>query len=202
MLAEPGWLEHLVRGLAQAGPGTVLTGAVREGAPEADRGFVPSSAHGEHRTSYRGRQPRDVLAGGNLAAWRETLLAVGGFDERLGAGSRYPSAEDNDLGLRLLDAGYEIVFEPGAAVVHRAWRPVEDYVGVRWRYGLGKGGFYAKHAREGGYGLRRLGADCGGRLARLPKHVLVARRRALGDVAYVAGVVAGASRWAVTERGR
>ena len=29
VLAEPGWLEQLVRGLAQGGPGTVLTGAVR-----------------------------------------------------------------------------------------------------------------------------------------------------------------------------
>lgn len=201
VVADPGWLEHLVRALASAGPGTVVTGGVREGTPETERAFVPASAPGRQRAVYRGRQPRDVLAGGNFGAWRETLLAVGGFDERLGPGSSYPAAEDNDLGLRLLDAGYDVAFEPDAVVVHRAWRPVEDYVSVRWRYGLGKGGFYAKHARAGGYGLRRLGADCGGRLARLPRNVVVARRRALGDVAYIAGVLAGASRWAVTERG-
>ena len=202
VLADPGWLEQLVRTLVRAGPRTVVTGAVHEGDAEVERGFVPSSAHGARRAEYVGRQQRDVLAGGNLGAHRATLVALGGFDERLGAGARYPAAEDNDLGLRLLDAGYVIVFDPDAVVVHRAWRPVGDYVGVRWRYGLGKGGFYAKHAGRDGYALRRLARDCGGRLARLPRNLRTAPRRALGDTAYIAGVLAGSARWLVTERGR
>jgi GT2 family glycosyltransferase len=202
VLAEPGWLAALVDAVVEAGPGAVVTGAVREGEPEVDGGFVPASAHGAERAVYRGRQQRDVLAGGNLGAYRQALLDAGAFDERLGAGSRYPAAEDNDLGLRLLDAGFAIVYEPTAVVVHRAWRPAGDYVRVRWRYGLGKGGFYAKHARPDGYGLRRLARDCGARLGRLPRNAVVARRRAVGDLAYVAGVLAGLVRWTATERGR
>ena len=53
---------------------------------------------------------------------------VGGFDARLGAGSRFPAADDNDLGFRLLKAGYEIVYAPEPVVYHRAWRPASEYL--------------------------------------------------------------------------
>jgi GT2 family glycosyltransferase len=123
---------------------------------------------------------------------------VGGFDARLGAGSRFPAADDNDLGFRLLKAGYEIVYAPQAVVYHRAWRPASEYLVMRWRYGRGKGGFYAKHLpTEPRYMLGRIACDVGrralgffGRLRRDP-------RGAAGDVVYSLGVMVGVIQWSL-----
>jgi GT2 family glycosyltransferase len=152
---------------------------------------------GAEPARYHGRLARDVLAGGNMAAWRSTLLDLDGFDPRLGAGTPWPSAEDNDLGLRLLESGHTIAYVPAALVRHRAWRAGASYPGVRWRYGRGKGGFYAKHARlDGAYGLRRASSDVGRRLVR--GVVSIRRPRyAAGELMYAAGVIVGMVGWAV-----
>jgi GT2 family glycosyltransferase len=197
----PGWLGALLRALESAGPRAAATGPVL--ADEAGGAtFAPSTIERGQPAVYAGRIGKDVLAGGNSAVRRDALAEVGGFDERLGAGARFPAADDNDFGFRLLEAGYRIVFEPDAFLYHRSWRPKREYVGLRWRYGRGKGGFYAKHLSiRDRHMLGRLAGDVGRRVARLPTGVR-ARRRALGDLAYVAGVLTGAAEWLVTERRR
>ncbi len=197
ILVAPGWHRALVEAVAR-GPRAVATGRVVIGEPEIPGGFSPASAPSEEPATYRGRIGTDVLAGGNMAARREALVDVGLFDERLGPGTAHPSAEDNDLGFRLLDAGYEIVYVPEALGIHRAWRPARQHLVYRWRYGLGKGGFYSKHALRG-----RLRGDIAPRLRRLPARVRPGRRRAAaGDLAYVAGILAGTASWAWKERVR
>jgi GT2 family glycosyltransferase len=159
---------------------------------------VPALATDTQPARYRGRLARDVLAGWHMAARRQVFADVGGFDARLGAGSRFPAADDNDLGFRLLKAGYEIVYAPEPVVYHRAWRPGSEYLPMRWRYGRGKGGFYAKHLpTEPRYMLGRLARDIGrrawgfvGRLRRDP-------RGAAGDVTYSLGVLVGVVQWSL-----
>jgi GT2 family glycosyltransferase len=144
---------------------------------------------------YAGRLNRDVLAGGNMAIRVGTLTAVGGFDERFGPGSRYPAAEDNDLGFRLLEAGFRVDYVPAATLEHRAWRPAGDYLPLRYAYGRGKGAFYVKHARASDlHMVRRLAADLLRRASRVPRYALHPRR-AVGEIAYAAGVVRGALAW-------
>ena len=198
ILVAPGWHRAFVEALVAGGPHTVATGRVVIGEPEVPGGFAPSSAASERPAAYRGRLAVDVLAGGNMAAWRATLVEIGLFDERLGAGAAFPAAEDNDLGFRLLEAGYEIVYVPEALAVHRAWRPERQHLVYRWRYGLGKGGFYSKHALRG-----RMRGDIAPRVRRLPRGMRPGRRRAAaGDLAYVAGILAGAASWVWKERVR
>ncbi len=199
MLVERAWLAALVGALAAAGPRAVVTGRVLpdEGA-QAPGGFVPALVTDAAGARYRGRLRRDVLAGGHMAAHRETLASVGGFDERLGAGSAYPAADDNDLGFRLLEAGCEIVYVPEAVVYHRAWRPRREYLLMRWRYGKGKGGFYAKHLRtSGGYMAGRMARDLGRRAAGFPRRLMRDARGAAGDVVYSAGVISGVVEWSL-----
>lgn len=194
-LAERGWLAALVGALDSA-PDVVATGSVLPGDPEVPDAVVPATVLDRSPARFRGRLGRDVLAGGNMALHRETLLGLGGFDTRLGAGTRWPSAEDNDLGLRALDAGHTIAYVPGAVVVHRAWRSGASYPGIRWRYGRGKGGFYAKHLLAGrAYGLRRAGRDVARRLGRAPLVVWKRPRYAAGELAYAAGVLVGMATW-------
>jgi len=126
---------------------------------------------------------------------------VGGWDERLGAGSSFPAAEDNDLGFRLLEAGYRIVYVPDAVLHHRSWRPGRQYPQARWRYGVGKGGFYAKHAREPRMARRAL-LDVGRRPGRFVTTVARRPLYAIGELAYAAGVVIGSGRWLAHSRRR
>lgn len=197
MSADPGWLASLVRVLVAEGPAAAVTGRVTAGEPERKGAFVPATADRLRPTTYTGRLPIDVLAGGNMAMYRNNFLRMGGFDERLGPGTSFPAAEDNDLGFRLLGAGLRIVFVPDAVLVHRAWRQPQDYMALRFAYGLGKGGFYIKHTHITDlYMAGRLARDLARRgvtTVRSARHP----RKALGEVAYAAGIVTGACEWLV-----
>jgi GT2 family glycosyltransferase len=202
MWVATGWFGALIRALLAAGPRSVVTGQVRAAPPEVPGGIAPSIMLGDAPAVYEGRVGRDVLAAGNMALHRSAVAEVGPFDERLGAGGRFPASEDNDFGFRLLEAGYRIVYEPGAVCHHRAWRTAGDYLKLRWSYGRGQGGYYAKHLRAGDrYMLRRAGADALRRARQVPGRL---RRRQLrllaGDAVYVLGVVAGGVAWRLTER--
>ena len=199
MFVDRGWFGALVAALRAEGPRVVLTGRVLpDAAADSAKGFVPALVTAPERARYRGRLAKDVLAGGHMAARREVFAQVGGFDARLGAGSRFPAADDNDLGFRLLKAGYEIVYEPEAVVYHRAWRPASEYLRMRWRYGLGKGGFYAKHLpSEPRYMAGRIVHDIGRRAFGIFGRVRRDPRGAAGDVVYSFGVVLGVVEWSL-----
>jgi GT2 family glycosyltransferase len=190
------WLEQLVRPLLDGESRTVTVGPVVPGASESDGGFAPSTITDDEPWVIEGRTPRDVLYP-NVAIPRAAFDEIGRYDVRLGAGSRFPAAEDNDLGHRLLEAGYRVRYEPRAAVIHRAWRTGGQFVPLRWSYGRGQGAFYAKHGnRPDGYMRRRLGRDVVGHLRRGARHLLRRRlRSALGDLAYAAGILTGAVGW-------
>jgi glycosyltransferase involved in cell wall biosynthesis len=147
MLAQSDSLEVLLAGRL-GGEKTVTTGRVLMAPSEAPGlGQVPGALVTETEPEvFRGRQPRQVVPGPNIALPRAVMLEIGGYDERLGPGTRFPAAEDHDLSLRLLDAGCEVRHVPAAIVLHRGWRSRRERAVLRWKYGRGVGGFYAKHA--------------------------------------------------------
>jgi GT2 family glycosyltransferase len=196
MLAHERWFGNLARALAGAAPKTVVTGAVQLPPGERVRSFSPATQSHPAGAVFEGSLDRDVLAGGHMAIFRSDLDEIGGFDPRLGAGSAYPAAEDNDLGLRLLAAGYRIAYVADAVLYHRTWRPGWRYPLVRFAYGRGKGGFYAKHSAK----LRRRAVrDVTSRVRRFPRQVVRRPVLAAGDVAYVAGILVGSTRWWLRE---
>ncbi len=67
----------------------------------------------------------------NMALWREDYLTAGGFEPGMEKGS------DVALGRRLLDAGKEIAFIPGAFVFHHNRTGARDF--LRNQYRLGRG---------------------------------------------------------------
>jgi GT2 family glycosyltransferase len=198
MWVDPHWWGALVRALAAAGERAVVTGRVLAAPPEVAGGIAPSIMDGEERRVYRGRLGQDVLAAGNMALPRRALEEIGPFDERLGAGGRFPSSEDNDFGFRLLRAGWSIVYEPAAVLYHRAWRTKGDFPRVRWCYGLGQGAFYAKHLRNDRSLLGRFGGDLARQARKLPARLRERELRLMAsDLAYAAGLLAGMAGWAV-----
>jgi hypothetical protein len=77
------------------------------------------------------------------------LIAVGGFDVRLGPGSTFNAAEDLDMAFRLLGAGGRLVYTGLAVAYHKEWR---DWAARRKRepcYGVGVGAAFMKYLRCG-----------------------------------------------------
>jgi len=93
--------------------------------------------------------------GANMAFRRADLVALGGFDEILGAGGRLPSHEDGDMSYRMLASGRRVVFAPSSLVFHRQWRDWDERKRTERAYGLGAGGQFTKYIRCGdSYGFR------------------------------------------------
>ena len=197
------WLGNMVRALTQLGPTGIVTGRVLATASETEGGWAPALVAGDVPAIHEGRVPMDVLEAGNMAAYRERLRALRGFDPALGPGTVFPAGEDNDMGLRLLAAGSRIRYEPTAIIYHRAWRTRAEYLPLRWRYGLGQGAYYAKHlSLRDRYMLRRL-------IGLVRRHCRMFLRRAmrepragLGHLVYLAGVLTGGVRWGLRRRSR
>ena len=200
MYVAPNWYGALIGALVKVGPPAAVTGRVLAGPAEAPGAYLNLTVHTwEEPRIHVGRIGRDVLATGHMAVFRSTFQSVGQLDERLGPGTRFPGAEDNDLGFRLLEAGCRIVYEPRSVVYHRSWRGKQAYVPLFWRYGRGQGAFYAKHLRRNdGYMLQRFRADVSRYAHLLPdrvrcRHVLELARSS----AFLAGVLAGGAEWLV-----
>jgi GT2 family glycosyltransferase len=201
MLAPREWFGALIGALLAAPPRSVVVGRVLAGPPERKGGFAPSTLADARPAVYGGRIGTDVIAAGNLALRRSALVDVGPFDERLGAGARFPSSEDNDLGFRLLEAGYSIVYAPEAALIHRSWRRQSDWITLRWSYGRGQGAYFAKHASiHDQYMIRRLLTDLMRHLRRAPGRLRSKPYMAVGDMVYALALVMGAAEWTITER--
>jgi glycosyltransferase involved in cell wall biosynthesis len=82
----------------------------------------------------------------NLFLRRETALALGGFDERLGPGTRFGSAEGNDLVARAIRAGHSAFYEPELRIVHPDKRLTPVAVQRARLYGAGLGYVLRRHA--------------------------------------------------------
>lgn len=147
----------------------LVTGAVRAGRPVPGAGAhveavavtddVPAGPF-DRTTSG------NVGASANMAVRRDALLAIGGFDEALGAGARFKAAEDIDLFRRLLVQGRG--WHAADAVGHHdQWRGRRALVRLEAAYGFGSGVHLAKVLRSdrarGGelaaFELRRYGRD-------------------------------------------
>lgn len=197
MLVAADWLDRLVAALTERGDRYVISGQVRPGGPEVPGAWAPSTIMDAETTSYSGRLRRDVLFAGNMALHRSVFSEVGHFDERLGAGTALPSAEDNDFCYRLLRAGFVVEYRPDVVAVHRAWRRENALPELKYDYGRGQGAFYAKHISCGDWFMvRRLASDVCRHLVRAARRWRTASpREARSDLAYVRGLLVGAPSW-------
>ncbi len=84
---------------------------------------------------------------GNMIVSRAALERVGGFDEHLGPGTWFASAEDLDLFDRLVLDGWTGWYEPTAVAWHVQWRSAPEALRLHWAYGKGMGGRLSRLAR-------------------------------------------------------
>lgn len=145
--ADPRWLEVLSDKLAET-PEAGVIGGLFVAPPKARRGFGAcphwSVIDGLYRpTGAEHHLPEQAqVLGGNLAIRRSVAEQIGFFDEFLGAGGLFPSAEDWDFVFRTVRAGFAVRTTPEAVVNHT----------FGWRYGV-----HAVRRLQQNY-LRALGA--------------------------------------------
>jgi GT2 family glycosyltransferase len=201
VVVAPDWFGTMIQTLSRFGPRAVVTGRVLAATAELRGGFAPSTNADSASVVYSGPRCEGVLYSATMALDRSVFGEIGWFDERLGPGTRFPAAEDNDFCFRLLSARYDIVHEARAAIYHRAWRSPDAYLPLRWNYGRGQGAFYAKHVYgEPSFVKGCMLANMRGHLARFIGRLRNDRHLDLGELAYSFGVLVGFGQWLLLER--
>lgn len=82
----------------------------------------------------------------NLFLRRDTAVQLGGFDEQLGPGTRFGSAEGNDLVARAIRLGHRAAYDPGLRIVHPDKRLTPVAVERAQAYATGLGLVLRRHA--------------------------------------------------------
>jgi GT2 family glycosyltransferase len=157
---DAGWVQGLLKGFRSAGDvgcvtGLVATAAISGAAEEYfdARAASWSTRCEPQRFDLDGSAPDDALypyspgifgTGANLAFDRALLLALGGFDEALGAGTRTRGGEDLDIFVRVLRAGRALVYEPAALVWHHHRADRDALLRQMFGYGTGLSAFVTK----------------------------------------------------------
>ncbi len=145
-----GWLEGLSAALAHDERIGVVFGAVRAPAYDRKSGFVMAYTPPRFHVARDIREKARVEGvGACMAVRRSVLVTLGGFDEELGVGARLLSAEDTDIAVRALLAGFYVCETPDAAVCHHGFRSWDIGARVIHSYMLGLGATNAKMLRLG-----------------------------------------------------
>jgi mycofactocin glycosyltransferase len=137
-----GWLDHLLPHFEDP-----LVGAV---APRVRPLIRKRSVLGRHENARSaldmGSRPEQVRPGARLGflpsaalVVRRAALGLSGFDEALRVG------EDVDLVWRLIDAGWQIRYEPGAEVWHEPRLRLIDWITRRFEYGTSAADLHYRH---------------------------------------------------------
>jgi GT2 family glycosyltransferase len=187
------WLTAIIAGFDGEEKPDAVTGRILPLGPERPGLYAVSMRASDIRAVYSGRSlPWAVGSGGNSAVKREWLDRVGGFDERLGAGSPGRSAEDMDLFYRLLRAGATLRYEPDAMVFHERQDDTRR-LASRSAYGFGMGTFCAAWARRRDvYAMWMLARWCFDRnRALLAACVRCRRRRVREELRMLRGAASG-----------
>ena len=87
-------------------------------------------------------------SGANMAFSRRALEAMGGFDGALGAGTLARGGDDLAAFVSVIQAGYQIVYEPQAIVWHHHRRGVDGMEKQAYGYGVGLGAYLTKFLLE------------------------------------------------------
>lgn len=189
---EPGWADAMAGALAAHPDAAFVSGRID--IPEGQGTLGLTVLDSDRPASYDRRSRGAIGHSANLGMHRTMLEAVGGFDERMGPGARWPAGEDPDLLDRCLATGALGWYEPGAAAQHEHWRRARQYIVLQHKYGTGAGARMAKLLRTDRSRFRVVAADDLWLWGIKAVVVELAKRdpiRALGSLLRLAGMLRG-----------
>jgi GT2 family glycosyltransferase len=157
---DPGWVHGLVRGFATRPDVACVTGLVCT----ASIGNAAEAYFDARNSGWSGRIAARLFdlrtdggplypysagifgTGANVAFHRDRTMALGGFDEALGAGSPTRGGEDLDAFVRVLRAGHAIAYQPAAVVWHHHRADHDSLLRQMYGYGTGLTAYLTKLA--------------------------------------------------------
>lgn len=149
----PDWLRRGLATLEREPEAGIVFGAAKAAPHDPGDTFVPTFLPRAYRR-LQGRLARAqcfALAAPNMMIRPDVFQRVSAFDEWLGAGSLFPSGDDDDFAYRAVRAGFTVVIDPDNAIVHWALRSYSDGSGRKLlrNHFYGAGAFLMKHLRCG-----------------------------------------------------
>jgi GT2 family glycosyltransferase len=206
--AEPRWIEELAKcydepDVGGAG-GRIMQGDVVTSKDIVGRFRLFGGVEGNWNYTGNDIFPVAHLQGTNMSFRRSVLLQIGGWDEAFCGG--YATFEEPDVCLRVTKAGYRILFNPNAVVVHGEARRENQFgrsvnESPRLAYYTGRNGTYL-YLKNLGFSPRVIVAAlavnpaieiarCLFGSARKPMISKLSWRGALGALLHIAGVLRG-----------
>jgi GT2 family glycosyltransferase len=144
----PGWLAALTEPFATVPRVALVFGNVLAGPHDPRTSFVVSYRRDGTQLvrSMRDKRRTEGIAG-CMALRRSAWSQLAGFDEQLGTGSRFRSAEELDFVIRALQAGFFVYETDRASVSHHGARDhsTKERTGYDYLYGIGA--VYGKHLK-------------------------------------------------------
>jgi len=194
---EPDWVERTLAAVTSHPDVAWISGHVADvGAPTGE--YLPVTLFRvDEDAEIAGRwvRPWHIGFGVLMIVRRDVIERLGGWDERLGAGTHpFPGSEDMDFNYRLLRSGERVFLTPSIRAAHHQWRSRADLPALYEGYMASWAGFAMKHLRQGdvrgGLWLWGLGA---GDLVRMTASAVRRRSRLRGRVATakLRGLVSG-----------
>lgn len=151
VVTGPSWLEAIATGFARDERIGVVTGRIQpmELETEAQR-LIERYARFDKGASAWSASLAQPLAdrlfpfaagtfgsGANMSFRREALVAIGGFDDALGAGTLARGGDDLAAFLDVIQAGWTIRYEPAAVIAHEHPRSMDALERQMFGYGAG-----------------------------------------------------------------
>lgn len=145
------WLDAWVRLFARDPRIGLAFGSIVAGDYDRTAGLIVARCVRRVRLARRIADKTRIESLGACMALRRTAFdAIRGFDDQLGTGAPFRAAEDTDITIRALLAGFWVCETPEAVVTHHGFRPWAESREVVEGYVFGLGAAYAKMARLGG----------------------------------------------------
>lgn len=209
---DPDWAEVLLEALADprvgGAAGIMLPLELETEAQHLFERYLGGEAGRRHAQRRRVFEPPfspagagQVGAGANMAFRRAALDSVGPFDEAFDGGTRTRSGGDTEMFARLIAAGWTLVYEPRARVLHRHRRSRKELRSQLFGYGVGVYAFWMHRILHDGdrdarrfavgtlftHGVRRLGRSLLRRPDEVPPDLVLAELLGCfyGPVAYL-----------------
>lgn len=129
------------------------------------------------------------FAGGNFALRKRVLKKVGLFDERLGAGAHFGSADETDFVFRLWTKHFRGAYNPKMIIHHP---PIDTFSAQKiFSYAKGTGAFFRKIIPEHPLYLYYLLNIFTKRTLRLMQYSCFNKKKALAQYSYLKGLLHG-----------
>lgn len=123
----------------------VVFSSVAPGEFDVKAGMIPNHVYKKDRTiDSLQKYYKSIGMGASMAVRRDAMLAIGGFDQKLGPGSIFRSGEDHDIAVRALLNGWHVRETAKTTVIHLGFRTYDQFRELTERDWFSLGAIYAK----------------------------------------------------------